>query len=110
MHKLTKALIISTILSFVTYLGSCLLLPAYVNVSSFTFDFVWKIALLTAISWVPIWFFDKVKKKYYPTDHERIMKSARMQTFSKQAQNGSHNWSLDDDSLRDGQLPREPAR
>lgn len=46
--------------------------------SSFTWDFLWKIALLTLLSWAPIFFFKKIKEIVDPTDHQRIMKAVKM--------------------------------
>mmetsp|Transcript_53661 Transcript_53661/g.61604 ORF Transcript_53661/g.61604 Transcript_53661/m.61604 type:complete len:400 (+) Transcript_53661:2-1201(+) len=80
-HRITKALLISTILSFISYIGSCILLPNFISVSSFKdMNFVGNILFLTFVSWAPMFVFRKIKEKIYPSDHERIMKSARMQT------------------------------
>ena len=76
-YKVTKVMIVSIILSLLTYLASCYFLSSLIDVSAINVEFAWRILLLTFACWAPLWIFRKIRERVSPTDNEIIMKSAR---------------------------------
>lgn len=76
-YKVTKVMIVSIILSLLTYLASCYFLSSLIDVSAINVEFAWRILLLTFVCWAPLWIFRKIRERVSPTDNEIIMKSAR---------------------------------
>jgi hypothetical protein len=46
------------------------------------FEFIWRMLLLTAISWVPPFVFKYIMKKIDPSDFEKVMKHTKTQKIN----------------------------
>ena len=68
---------LSLVLSLLVYVLTCYLLRDVIRLRSIDEIFVFKILILTLISWAPIWIFNITKRIVDPTDFERVMRTAR---------------------------------
>lgn len=70
-------MIASQFLSALLYFSSILFLNRIFNVSYFDLDFLWKMLVITLISWAPLHFFKLVIRYLYPTDYEKVRQQAK---------------------------------
>lgn len=70
-------MVVSIILSMLTYIASCVFLKKMIDISSIDGIFAAKILILSLISWAPMWIFRVTKECVDPSDHEIIMRSAK---------------------------------
>jgi phospholipid-translocating ATPase len=59
------------------YLLSILLMKSYFDIAYIiSWDFVWKVALITAVSWCPIHIAKVIKNRCDPSDHQKVMEDS----------------------------------
>ena len=72
-NKFHKFMIVSLIGTGFCYLLSIFLLQNLLNVYSiFSFDFLWKIATLSIVSWVPFYIHNRINKYCFPQTIEKL--------------------------------------
>ncbi len=71
-------------LSVLLYFLILILLKNYLQATSITWIFLWKMTILTLVSWAPPFLFKWVMRKIDPSDYEKIMRNHN-QTFERMA-------------------------
>ena len=73
LHKFHYFMLISFVLTLSTYLLSMFFLQSTLNVSFiFAWECLWRIILITVLSWFPFWIFNFFYHRYYPETHEKV--------------------------------------
>jgi len=60
-----------------------MLMPEMFTVSTIDGVFIWKMIVITIISWFPFHLFKLIQKKLYPNDYEVIMKGVQQHIIKK---------------------------
>jgi hypothetical protein len=60
-----------------------ILMPTLFDVSTIDGIFLWKMLLITLISWFPFHLFKMIKKIVDPTDYEKIMKGVQTKILNR---------------------------
>ena len=76
MHSVHIVMLISQLGSCIVYFFTILLMPELFDVSTIDGVFIWKMIVVTFISWFPFHLFKILKRFIDPTDYEVIMKGA----------------------------------
>lgn len=66
-HRMNCYIFMSIIITLIIYGLSLLLLRNYLNTSEIDGNFVWKVALIVAVSWVPIFIVRFIRRKIAPS-------------------------------------------
>ena len=67
-------MIVSSLLTFVVYVLSILLLRSYFDTSYITWQFALKVVAITVFSWLPLHLGKWIMKKLDPSEDDRIRK------------------------------------
>ena len=67
-------MVVSSLLTLITYFMSIILLRAYFDTSYITFGFIFKVILLTLLSWAPLHLMRRLYDYFDPSEHQKIMK------------------------------------
>ena len=74
---MTIILKVSIVLSVIVYYLTALLFGKYISLEIIDWGFAFRVLILTAISWVPVFVFRVLKDRIDPSDYKKIMKDAR---------------------------------
>lgn len=62
----------SIVITLIIYSLSLILLRNYLNTSQIDSNFAWKVALIVAVSWVPIFIVRFIRRKIAPSEEDKI--------------------------------------
>lgn len=62
----------SIVITLIIYSLSLLLLPNYLNTAEIDIDFAWKVGLIVAVSWVPIFIAKCIRRRISPSEEDKI--------------------------------------
>jgi phospholipid-translocating ATPase len=71
-HQINKYIVLSIFITLVIYGLSLVLLRNYLNTAEIDLDFIWKVGLIVAVSWVPIFIARFIKRKISPSEEDKI--------------------------------------
>ena len=74
--KIKCKMVLSIIITLVTYIGSIVVFRQYFQVSYIDGPFLLKVILLTLVTWLPLQVFKKVMERCDPTQEQKIMQEA----------------------------------
>ena len=67
-------MIVSMLFSIIIYFLCIYFLRSYLFLSELNWEFVGKMTLITAASWVPPYLFKVIMKRIDPSDYEKVMR------------------------------------
>jgi len=71
-HRMNCYIFLSILVTLLIYSISLLFLSNYLNTAEIDGDFAWKVALIVAVSWVPIFVVRFIRRKLAPTEEDKI--------------------------------------
>lgn len=71
-HRMNRYIFASIVVTLIIYGLSLLLLQNYLNTAEIDIDFMWKVALIVAVSWVPIFVVRCIRRKISPSEEDKI--------------------------------------
>eukprot|EP01087_Luapelamoeba_hula_P020418 TRINITY_DN6962_c0_g1_i1.p1 TRINITY_DN6962_c0_g1~~TRINITY_DN6962_c0_g1_i1.p1 ORF type:complete len:1107 (+),score=152.37 TRINITY_DN6962_c0_g1_i1:336-3656(+) len=72
-HKWNRWIVLSEVLTFFLYFASMFVLRSYFDITFiFTWDFMWKVAVLTVVSCLPVYLASYIKQKYDPPSYTKL--------------------------------------
>ena len=74
-NRVKFKMILSIILTLISYIGSIVFFRNYFDVSAFTIDFLLKVIVITAICWLPLHLLKKIIEKISPSEEAKVKNS-----------------------------------
>lgn len=71
-HHMNRYIFGSILITIVIYGSSLLFLRNYLDTSEIDAEFMWKVAAIVGISWVPVFLFKFVRRRMWPTEEDKI--------------------------------------
>ena len=71
-HRVKFKMIVAVLVTIVIYILSILLFRNYFELSTFTMDFLLKVAIITAICWLPLHLLKKIIEKISPSEEAKV--------------------------------------
>jgi len=78
LNRIHVLMIVSQVLSVIIYFLSIMCLRIVMDVSDLTWDFLGKIVLITAISFLPLYIANVIRKHVAPNDFEKVMRNVNV--------------------------------
>ena len=87
LHSLHILMIASQLLSVLIYFLSLWMLSSILDVSYITWMFLLKVVVITAISFLPLYLINWVRKKVDPSDFEKVMRDVKKDKINMSLKN-----------------------
>lgn len=74
-HRVKFKMVVSVIVTIISYFLSILFFRNYFELTTFTMDFLLKVATITAICWLPLHLLKKIIEKISPSEEAKVKNS-----------------------------------
>lgn len=83
LNKIHLIAVLSIACSLIVYLLTIIVLKKDINASTITLEFLYKVAFLTLLSWLPIHVVKVIRSKFAPTEQEKIMRGSSRRNLER---------------------------
>lgn len=74
-NKVKFKMVVSIVLTIISYMASIVLFRNYFDVSYITVDFIYKVLAITSLCWLPIYIIKKTVEKFDPSEEQKVKKT-----------------------------------
>ena len=78
LNRIHVFMLVSQVFSVVLYFLSIYCLKSIMDVSDITWGFLGRVVAITAVSFLPLYITNKIRRKISPTDYEKVMRNVKI--------------------------------
>lgn len=71
-HQMNRYIFLSILVTILVYAFSLTYLRNYLDTSEIDTTFLWKVGIIIGVSWLPVFLFQVIKRKMWPTEEDKI--------------------------------------
>jgi phospholipid-translocating ATPase len=74
-NRVKFKMVLAIVATLISYMASIVLFRNYFDVSYITADFIYKVAAITSMCWLPIFIIKKIQEKFDPSEEQKVKKT-----------------------------------